>query len=187
MDCAFSEPVREHKYDRVERERRFILDQCPMGAKIVRTRRITDRYIGQTRLRLRHQIDNYGSATFKLTQKIPSPGKAAQQGFLTTIYLNEEEFRILAELPAKELKKTRYSIPPFGIDVFEDSLTGLILAEVEFESVEQAHSLILPPFIVHEVSEDIRFTGGQLVNASRNEVQDWLLEYGVKMNARCLV
>ncbi|MBV9303658.1 MAG: hypothetical protein JOY62_03555 [Acidobacteriaceae bacterium] len=131
---------------------------------------------------MRHQIDNHRSTAFKLTQKIPSPEKGAQQGFLTTIYLNEDEFRILVELPAKELKKTRYSIPPFGIDVFEDSLTGLILAEAEFESAEEEHSLILPPFIVHEVSEDIRFTGGQLVNASRNEVHDWLLEYGVKLS-----
>ena len=172
----------QHKYDRVERERRFILNQFPTGAKTARIRCITDRYIDQTRLRLRHQIENHGPATFKFTQKIPSSGKAAQQGFLTTIYLNEEEYRTLIELPAKELKKTRYSIPPFGIDVFEGSLTGLVLAEAEFESAEQADALILPPFIVHEVSEDVRFTGGRLVNASRHEVQDWLWEYGVKLS-----
>jgi CYTH domain-containing protein len=131
---------------------------------------------------LRYQLDDDGSGRFKLTQKIPLPGIGAQQGFLTTMYLNEEEFRILAELPAKKLKKTRYSIPPFGIDLFEDSLAGLILAEAEFESVAEAESLVLPPFILHEVSGDVRFTGGQLAHASRKDVQDWLSEYGVKFS-----
>ena len=172
----------QHKYDKIERERRFILDQFPMRAEAVRIHRITDWYIDQTRLRLRRQIDNHGTTAFKLTQKIPSLAGGAQQGFLTTMYLNEEEFLILSELPAKRLEKTRYSTPPFGIDVFEASLTGLILAEAEFESAEQAESLVLPPFIAHEVSQDIRFTGGRLANASRNEVQDWLLEYGVRLS-----
>ncbi len=153
-----------------------------MQAEVVRIHRITDWYIDQTRLRLRRQIDKHGKVAFKLTQKIPSLGKGAQQGFLTTMYLNEEEFLLLAELSARRLQKTRHSVPPFGIDVFEDSLTGLILAEAEFESAEQSESLILPSFIVHEISEDIRFTGGRLAKASRDEVQDWLLEYGVKLS-----
>ena len=172
----------EHKYARIERERRFILDQFPIQANWVRVRHIIDRYINETRLRLRHQVDNDGSAAFKLTQKIPSPAPGAQQGFLTTMYLGAEEFRILAELPGKQIKKTRYSIPPFGIDVFEAPLAGLVLAEAEFESASEAESLILPQFIVREASEDIRFTGGQLAHASRQDVQQWLSEYGVTLS-----
>ena len=95
------------------------------------------------------------------------------------MYLRTEEFRILAELPAKQLKKTRYSVPPFGIDIFEGSLAGLILAEAEFDSASEADSLIIPSFIASEVTEDVRFTGGRLVHASRQDVEDWLAEYGI--------
>lgn len=167
------------KYARIERERRFILHQFPTEANIIRVRRITDLYIEHTRLRIRHQVDDGGPTTLKLTQKIPSQGAGAQQGMLTTMYLNAEEFRIFAGLPAKELQKTRYSVPPFGIDVFRGSLEGLILAEAEFESAAEADSLRPPPLIVREVSEDARFTGGRLARASRHEVGKSLAEYGV--------
>ena len=126
-------------------------------------------------------MDSGGLATFKLTQKIPSKGAGAQQGWLTTMYLDAEEFQVFAGLPAKQLHKTRFSVPPFGIDFFEGPLGGLILAEAEFESAIEAESLIRSPYIVREVSEDSRFTGGRLAQASRQEVQNWLAEYGVEL------
>lgn len=60
---------RLHKYARIERERRFLLDRFP-SADVVRIRHITDRYIDGTCLRLREQTDDSGPAVFKLTQKI---------------------------------------------------------------------------------------------------------------------
>lgn len=170
-----------HKYGRIERERRFLVNQFPLEASVIRIRHIIDRYLGNTRLRLRQQIDNDGPGVFKLTQKVPAPGHGAQQGMVTSMHLSEKEFRILAQLPAKQLKKTRYSVPPFGIDVFEDTLEGLILAEAEFESASDAESLIVPRFIAHEVSADLRFTGGQLAHASRQDLRAWLLEYGIEL------
>ncbi|MGP0076379.1 MAG: hypothetical protein ACLPWF_31070 [Bryobacteraceae bacterium] len=40
------------KYARIERERRFLLDRFPVAASVVGIRRITDRYIDGTGLRL---------------------------------------------------------------------------------------------------------------------------------------
>jgi CYTH domain-containing protein len=97
------------------------------------------------------------------------------------MYLTEGEFRVFSQLPAKKLSKTRYSVPPFGIDVFEDELKGLILAEAEFDSAAGARALILPSFILREVSTDNRFTGGQLARASRHDILIWLSEYGIKL------
>ncbi|MGC2476268.1 MAG: hypothetical protein WA485_18160 [Candidatus Sulfotelmatobacter sp.] len=171
----------EHKYARIERERRFLLDQFPGKANAVRIRRITDRYIDGTTLRLRKQSDDIGPAIFKLTQKVPVQSSGAQQGFITTMYLTEKEFLVLAQLPAKNLSKTRYSVPPFGIDVFEGELKGLLLAEAEFDSAADADVLTLPSFILHEVSADIRFTGGKLVCASRQDIRTWLSEYGIRL------
>jgi CYTH domain-containing protein len=174
---------RPHKYARIERERRFLIDRFPSG-HVVRTRHITDRYIDGTLLRLREQIDNGGESIFKLTQKVPAVANGAQQGLITTIYLSEREFRLLSQLPGKMLSKVRYSVPPLGIDVFEGALEGLRLAEAEFHSAEEADAFVLPDVILHEVTGDIRFTGGQLVGASRLSVEKWLAEYGMTFSER---
>ena len=126
---------RPHKYARIERERRFLLDRFP-SADVVRRRIIKDRYIDGTLLRLREQTDDGGAAIFKLTQKVPARGSGAQQGLITSFYLTEGEFRLPAQLPAKVLSKFRYSVPPFGIDVFEGALRGLRLVCASWRDVE---------------------------------------------------
>lgn len=162
------------KYTQIERERRFLVTRFPTDATVVRVRHITDHYIDGTRLRLREQRDDDGALQFKLTQKLPAPGDGAQQGYITTMYLSEDEYRTFAQLPAHILRKTRYSVPPFGIDVFADALAGLMLAEAEFDSSAAADALTLPSFIGREVTTDPRFTGGRLVRASRGELLSWL-------------
>jgi len=172
------------RYARVERERRFLLDRFPR-ADVVRIRHITDRYIDGARLRLREQIDDGGPAIFKLTQKVPARAAGAQQGLITSIYLSEAEFRLLAQLPGKMLGKVRYSVPPFGVDVYQDALEGLRLAEAEFNSAADADALVIPDYALHEVTDDERFTGGQLVCASRATVENWLAEYGMTLSDPC--
>ena len=95
--------------------------------------------------------------------------------------MSEDEFHVLAQLPGNELRKTRYSVPPFGIDVSEGIWDGLILAEAEFDSAAEAGNLALPAFVVREVTEDDRFTGGRLVRSSRDDVQGWLSEHGIRL------
>jgi CYTH domain-containing protein len=170
------------KYARIERERRFLLNRFPCNVSVERVRRIQDRYIDGAALRLRKESDDNGSVGFKLTQKIPARSSGAQQGLITTMYLTEAEYCVLSQLPAKTLSKTRYSVPPFGIDIFEGALKGLLLAEAEFDSAAAADALTIPDFISREVSGDDRFTGGQLVSASQEDVRSWLLEYGVGLD-----
>jgi len=171
----------ENKYARIERERRFVLAQFPTNAAVVRNRRIKDNYIDGTSLRLREQSYDDGLTTFKLTQKLPVRGSGAQQGFITSMYLTQDEFDVFAQLPARKLIKTRFSVPPFGIDVFDGPLEGLILAEAEFDSAAAAEALTVPFFVAGEVSADDRFTGGQLVRASRQDIRNWLLDYGIAL------
>lgn len=170
-----------HQYARIERERRFLLDRFP-NAHVVRVRHILDRYIDGTRLRLREQSDDGGPPAFKLTQKVPARATGAQQGLITSLHLTENEFRLLSQLPASTLRKVRYSVPPFGVDVFEGALRGLRLAEAEFDSPTEAEALAVPDFLLHEVTGDLRFTGGQLANASRSSVGSWLAEYNMTLS-----
>ncbi len=171
------------KDSRIERERRFLLPRFPSGIEVVRRRRIADRYIEGTTLRLRESTYDDGLFTYKLTQKIPVRAKGAQQGYITSMYVTQDEFRVLAQLPARTLTKTRYSVPPFGIDVFEGELEGLMLAEVEFDSAEAAEGFVMPSFALAEVTVDERFTGGLLARASREDIYPNLLQYGVTVRS----
>ncbi|MET7311139.1 hypothetical protein ACWD7C_22415 [Streptomyces sp. NPDC005134] len=173
--------IREGKYARIERERRFLLAAPPSASSAVAVRVITDRYLEGTRLRLRRaERPDIGTCEFKLTQKVPADGRGAVQGLITNMYLSPDEYRLLASLPAAVLVKTRLSVPPLGIDVFEPPLHGLVLAEAEFAGDEEARAFVPSPECLAEVTDDPRFTGGRLVRASRSEVLDWLAEYGIR-------
>jgi CYTH domain-containing protein len=169
------------KYARVERERRFLMAAAPT-AGITHTRQITDRYILGTRLRLRRVRDlATGSCELKFTQKLPAEQPGPVQGLITNTYLSPAEYDLLATLPAAVLSKTRLSVPPLGIDVFDPPLHGLVLAEAEFETDEQARSFRPPIEPVAEVTDDPRFTGGSLVQAHHHDLLAWLADYGIKL------
>ncbi len=104
------------------------------------------------------------------------------QGTITNIYLSEAEYNVFAVLPAKALTKTRLSIPPLGVDVFDAPLHGLVLAEAEFATDDEMYAFEPPSDIVAEVTDDPRFTGGRLSQATRADLISWLDDYGIKPN-----
>ena len=62
-------------------------------------------------------------------EKIAVDGpRLGNQGLVTTIYLSEAEYVVLAQLPGMWLTKTRYSFPPMGVDVFQGRLEPLMIA-----------------------------------------------------------
>jgi CYTH domain-containing protein len=180
MPSPASRPV-PGKYARVERERRFLLTDLPGGTSPASARRIIDRYLISTSLRLRH-ISSPESDQYKLTQKIPATCPGPVQGLITNIYLPKTEHdHLAAALPARTLAKTRYSVPPLGIDVFEPPLHGLIMAEAEFGTDAEMLDFQPPGCGIAEVTEDPRFTGGRLARTPREELITWLAEYGINL------
>jgi CYTH domain-containing protein len=174
-------PIREGKYARVERERRFLLAGPPSPSAVTGSRRITDRYLPGTRLRLR-RVDyrDSGACEFKFTQKVPARLPGFVQGLITSIYLSTAEYDLLTSLPASVLSKTRLSVPPLSVDVFDPPLHGLVMADAEFSTDREAQSFLPPPTAVAEVTDDPRFTGGSLARASRHDLLAWLAEYGIE-------
>jgi CYTH domain-containing protein len=172
--------VVEGKYARVERERRFLLTQPPPVAAVVRFVHITDRYLTGTRLRLRrmHHADT-GAHEYKFTQKIPADQPGPTQGLITNTYLDQDEYDLLATLPALVLSKTRLSVPPMGIDVFDGPLAGLVLAEAEFTTDTEAAGFVPPSYCLAEVTTDPRFTGGRLAGTTQHDLRTWLADYAM--------
>ncbi|MFC6600018.1 hypothetical protein [Kitasatospora paranensis] len=173
---------RAGKYALVERERRFLMAGPPPASSVREVRRITDRYLTGTRLRLR-RVDRAAPVRteFKLTQKVPAARPGPVQGTITNTYLSRAEYDVFATLPALVLTKTRLSVPPLGFDVFDPPLHGLVLAEAEFGTDEETAAFEPPADIVAEVTADPRFTGGRLVRAGRADLVSWLGDYGIDL------
>src|SRR5262249_24129431 len=167
------------KYAIPERERRFLLARIP-DAPVVWIKRITDRYLPGTRLRIRQSVETLGDATtiiYKFTQKVPAPDDTP--GLITTLYLTRAEYDALAAIPGRQLIKTRYSMPPLAVDVFDPPLHGLVLAEAEFASEETLQVFTPPSVAVAEVTRDVRFTGGVLAATTRDELLEALATFGI--------
>lgn len=170
---------KSQRYAKPERERRFLLAGPPPGA-VETTRHIVDRYLVGTRLRLRQIVETQGAATgtyYKLTQKVPAPDGGP--GLVSTTYLNLEEYTLLASLPAAVLRKTRYSVPPFGIDAYETPLRGLFMAEVEFTDDAAMNAFSPPAWTVAEVTLDSRFTGGHFITMQPGDLTGLLAAFGI--------
>lgn len=182
MSNPSAPPGKSLKYALVEWERRFLLDGLPAGANPRTTARIVDRYIHQTRLRLRRTVDRATQTrtVYKVTQKVPAAHGTGAAGLMTTIYLSAVEYEVLLRLPASELGKTRHRIPPGTIDVFDPPLAGLVLAEVEFDSDESMQVFEPPPFVVAEVTGDERFTGGRLASMTSAGLAELLSSFDVR-------
>jgi CYTH domain-containing protein len=165
------------KYARPEFERRFLLSTIPSG-RVMRRRHIVDRYFIGTGLRLRTVSSDTGDLEYKLTQKVPEAMEGAR-GRITTMYLAPAAYDLLCELPGAELCKTRFSIPPFGIDIFGGALDRLLLAECEASSAADLAQYPSPPGTIAEVTEDERFTGGRLATTTAEQLSMLLHLFGI--------
>ncbi len=147
------------KYAVVERERRYLLASLPDG--VTSTRDIADRYLTGTRLRLREVREPDGAVIRKLGHKVrlsDGPGEIA----CTSFYLDDEEWAVLAALPARVLRKKRHTIARDGwvvaVDEHED---GALVAEID-DGDEPSDRLPDWLDVVRDVTRDEAWTGGGL-------------------------
>ena len=164
------------KYARIERERRFLLATLPGGVDLaVGYRQLDDLYLDGTRLRLRSVTAPDGSILEqKLGQKRLAPSEAPGHRLITSVYLEPAEYALLARLPGWRLAKRRYDFPHAGqafvIDVFLGALSGLLLAEIAFDSDAAERALALPRFAHCEVTALAQFAGGALATSEPGDV-----------------
>jgi CYTH domain-containing protein len=170
------------KYACLEIERRYLLKDVPADLALTGDGwRITDRYIPDTRLRLRCMESMAGEGSiFKLTQKYRASHQAVTEATITNMYLSEEEHNRLKALDARILQKVRRSYRvqsrDFSVDVFEGRHRGLILAELELEVTMPSNDVDLPSFILKEITNDPFFSGGNLAMMTDEEFRQGLRE-----------
>lgn len=147
------------KYAVVERERRFLIASLPDG--VVSTKEILDRYVTGTRLRLREVRQDDGTVIRKLGHKVRLSQGPAEVA-CTSIYLDEDEWALLFDLPAQLLRKTRHMVHRDGLVVAVDEhQDGTLIAEID--DGDQPSGFV-PEWldVVADVSDDENWTGVRL-------------------------
>ena len=177
--------VPESKYARVERERRYLLQDLPEGvSRADHHLQITDNYLSGTRLRLRKVRDPQTNKwVVKFTQKFAPDPSDLSRTMITNTYLNPIEADTLAIFEANEIRKNRYHFEfegrQFSVDMFLGDLFGLVLAEVSFDNDDELENFSPPPFALAEVTNNELFSGGRLSQLSFADLKDELVRMGI--------
>ncbi len=145
----------------MEIERKFLLKKIPSELKITGQKEIEQYYLcreDKTVVRVRRINDKY-----LLT--IKQGGGISR--FEREIAISRNDFAEIASISQdRKIIKTRYLAPldnlTVELDVFRENLEGLILAEIEFQTEEQAKKFIPPAWIGKEVTDDYRYTNSYL-------------------------
>ncbi len=175
----------ESKYARVERERRYLLQDLPEGLSRADPHvQITDNYITGTRLRIRKVREpRTNKWTVKFTQKFAPEVQDYSRTIITNTYLNALEAETLSMFDANEIRKNRYQFEyegrKFSVDMFLGGLFGLVLAEVGFETDEELDNFTKPSFAIADVTNNELFTGGRLCELTFEDIRDEIAKSGL--------
>ncbi len=157
------------KYGKYEYERTYLLkNNIFRNKEITNTKKIKDKYINDTRLRLR-VVEQNDETTYKLTQKqkLNPPKRGILK--INTIYLTKAEFDKLNVLEGCEIEKERQILQIGGIRIGVDRITinekTLFIAEVEFETETEMNNFSMPLNYQQEVTGIQKYNGYELAKA----------------------
>lgn len=144
----------------MEIERKFLIKKSPDNLTSYKARKIEQAYLcTDPVVRVRRDNDDY-----YLTYK--SRGMIVREEY--NLPLTKEAYgHLLAKADGNIITKTRYEIPEkdnltIELDVFEGKFDGLLLAEVEFASEEEALGYIPPEWFGEDVSNSTKYHNSTL-------------------------
>ncbi len=148
----------------VEIERKYIIEETPDFLGTYPYKSIKQAYISMAPVIRIRQIGE----DFILT--IKGKGHIEREEFELTI--SQSEFEHLSKkTEGIVIHKTRYFIPynhyTIELDIFHDYFEGLVLAEVEFSSMDDANSFIPPNWFGRDVSENPNYKNSSLAKGKR--------------------
>lgn len=144
----------------MEIERKFLIKKLPDNLTSYKARKIEQAYLcTDPVVRVRRDNDDH-----YLTYK--SKGMIVREEY--NLPLTKEAYgHLLAKADGNIITKTRYEIPEkdnltIELDVFEGKFDGLLLAEVEFASEEEALGYIPPEWFGEDVSNSTKYHNSTL-------------------------
>lgn len=139
----------------MEIERKFLPAQLPKNLENYEMRRIEQGYLNTDPVvRIRRSDDDY-----YLTYK--SRGLLAREEYNLPLDADSYE-HLKPKADGRVIEKRRYLIPlderlTVELDVFEGDLAPLVLAEVEFESEDEANAFVPPAWLGPDVTHNPRY------------------------------
>lgn len=168
--------------EELELEKTYLLAKIPSGLKNCKFIEIIDIYIPASKAHPNMRIRKKGEK-IELTKKVPINNDASKQTE-HTIPLSEEEFKALLVVPGKKVRKLRYYYPinnqTAEIDVFQDELSGLVLADFEFTNPEAKENFEAPDFCLVEITQEEFIAGGYLAEKSYKDIESNLNKFNYK-------
>lgn len=159
----------------MEIEQKYLVSRLPEDLDRWKSSEIEQGYLcTDPVIRIRRMDDQY-ILTYKSRQGVPK---------MTGICINQEEempltrdayYHLLGKTDGRRIEKTRYTMmyPSGGrnykieLDIFHGYYEGMVLAEVEFPSKEEADQFIPPDWFSENVSDDYHYSNAFLA-ADRN-------------------
>lgn len=145
-----------------EIERKFLVKEMPRGLGDYRASEINQGYLAvtddDTEIRIRKKGDGYYETV--------KSGKGLKRKEVE-FEIGEKGFNALWPLTeGMRVEKTRYDIPCGGhiveLDVYSGNLAGLVVAEVEFATVEESGKFTPPAWLGREITDDVRYSNRHL-------------------------
>ncbi|MDO8664271.1 MAG: hypothetical protein Q7K44_01845 [Candidatus Liptonbacteria bacterium] len=164
-----------------ELELTYLAKKLPSGLKNVRSKDMLDIYIPSSGKHPTLRIRKIGERS-EITKKQPLKEGDASRQLETTIPLTKEEYAELSRPAGKRVEKTRYYYEELGvnyeIDIFRGGLKGLVLVDVEFDSLEKKATFVAPSWCLVEVTQEEFIAGGMLCGKSYADIESNLRKLG---------
>lgn len=159
--------------EELELEKTYLLKKLPSGLKDCKYIEIIDIYIPASKAHPNMRIRKKGDK-IELTKKTPINNDASRQTE-HTIPLSQEEFDALLVVPGKKVRKLRYYYlfkkQIAEIDVFQDELSGLVLADFEFTNPKEKEDFEAPDFCLVEITQEEFIAGGYLAGKTYSDIE----------------
>ena len=128
-------------------------------------------------LRLRRSGNEY-----YITKKVKINPMDSSEQEETTIRLTKYQFNLLMSPNSLSIKKRWYKTVidsyPADVDIFTDSLNGLVLIEFEFDSSKNKKKFIPPNCCLADVTQEEFIAGGMLAGKTLSELKLDLDKFG---------
>ena len=147
--------------DGVEIERKFLMDRVPDGLDDHPSAEIEQGYLAITD-EVEVRVRRYGEQSFLTVKSGGGEVRVEEE-----IEIDARRFAALWPLTDnRRIEKRRYRIPAGGrtieLDVYHGRLSGLLVAEIEFDSPEAAAAFIPPAWLGSDVTGDARYKNRRL-------------------------
>lgn len=157
----------------MEIERKFLVENIPTNLEKYEKFEIEQGYISKKPI---IRIRKSDAECFLTVKSLLGVSSSKDSAIVNNEYeckiLKDEYEALLEKIDGKIVKKTRYKIPLGDnlfaeLDIFKDGLSGLVIVEVEFESLEKANSFMPPDWFGRDVSKEAEYRNVNLAMEQR--------------------